>query len=377
MAGPFDFLHLKSHTEGSSNELTFDVLEATSRGINQKKEKKERVSAGPKAVQGSFHGASGSSTFSDVDEVTRRKRARRARSIRLRLVAVVAVVALVATGVFFGYRFHQDQQDFSARFHQIIDRFIEIDRTMVEVDSLMDDPLNSLELVERAEVAERFASLNRELNAVSAAAQEMEAAAQTDRDRAALREVTNAAAARSDMIDAAESAFTLSERANQLADSAAAAWSDVLAADGLAREAAELSNKATTEAATNDARDKTQQARSLMDSARSVLVQVAKEQPGVDLSAEKAYIDKRIESLDAALKTTDALLAGNRDAARAANNEYNSTDAEAAALADSMQGTPPEHVKDAFRSTLDENLGAYSQARSTVIAADSSLRAYL
>ena len=382
MPGPFDFLHLKSHTEGSSNELTFDVLEAMSSGFDAKDKKdkrdKDRQShVAAKPSKGSYKDVTNAPTFSAVPEVTRRKRARRARTARSWIIVAVAIIALVGTGVFFGYRIHQDRLDFSARFGQLIDRFIEIDRTMVEVDSLMTDPLNSVESVERSEVAERFASLTRELNAVSAEAGSMEEAAQTDRDRAALAQAKQAASARADMIAAAESAFTLSKHANQLADAATQAWNEVLQADQEAREATELANKAKTEEATTEARAKTQEARNLMVAARSGLDLVVKEQPDVDLSAEKAYIDKRIESLDAALKTADALLANDRDAAKKANDAYNSADAAAATLAAELPPSTSEQVKAAFRSDVDAFLDKYADARAAVTAADSSLRAYL
>lgn len=378
MAGPFDFLHLKSHTEGSSNELTFDVLEAASRGLDNKKDKDRSVApTAPKSSQGSYRGVGDTSTLSNAPEVTRRKRARRARAARSWLIAAVAVIALVGTGVFFGYRIHQERVDFNDRFHLLIDRFIEIDRTMVEVDSLMVDPLNSVELVKRSEVSDRFATLNRELNATIAAAHELSSSAQTDQDKAALGEMEKAASARSDMLAAAESAFTLSKHVNQLADSATSAWNDVLEGDNVAREATGLANKASTEDETIVARDKTQQARDVMDGARSTLSQVAKEQPGIDFSSELAYINKRIEALDAAIETSNALLANDRDAARKANDAYNSADGEAASLAGSINTSPAEHVKTAFQSTLEESLQAYSRARETVTSADSSLRAYL
>ena len=378
MAGPFDFLHLKSHTEGSSNELTFDVLEAASRGLDNKKDKdRSAAPTAPKSSQGSYRGVGDTSTLSNAPEVTRRKRARRARAARSWLIAAVAVIALVGTGVFFGYRIHQERVDFNDRFHLLIDRFIEIDRTMVEVDSLMVDPLNSVELVKRSEVSDRFATLNRELNATIAAAHELSSSAQTDQDRAALGEMEKAASARSDMLAAAESAFTLSKHVNQLADSATSAWNDVLEGDNVAREATGLANKASTEDETIVARDKTQQARDVMDGARSMLSQVAKEQPGIDFSSELAYINKRIEALDAAIETSNALLANDRDAARKANDAYNSADGEAASLAGSINTSPAEHVKTAFQSKLEESLQAYSRARETVTSADSSLRAYL
>ena len=380
MAGPFDFLHIKRRTAGSSNELSFDVLDAASKEAADKgdrQQRQSRASTAPKPSQGTYHGVAGSSTLSGLAEVERRKRARRARTARLWIIAAVAVIALVGTGVFFGYRIYQDRVDFSSRFNQLIDRFIEIDQTMVDIDSLMADPLNSVELVERAEVANRFASLNRELNAVIAEAHDMESSAFSESDRSALEQAAEAADARSSMIAAAESAFTLSERANQISDEAVAAWNKVLEADSQAREATELANSARTEQATRNAQEKTKQARDLMDVALADLERVEKEEPRVDLSTERKYVSKRIEALDAANDTANALLADDRAAATAANDAYNAADSEAVALAADLPETLAGQVKATYESDLDRILESYTDARNAVTAADSALRSYL
>lgn len=377
MAGPFDFLHIKGRTAGSSNELSFDVLDAVSKDASKQEKRASKTPTGPKSSQGSYHGVAGTSTLSAVPEVERRKRARRVRSVRLWAIAAFAVIALVGTGVYFGYHFHQDRVDFSGRFNLLIDRFVEIDRTLVEVDSLMGDPLNSVEAVERSEASERFASLNRELNAVMAEAREMEASALVDRDRAALSEIEVAANARADMLAAAESAFTLSKHANQLADEANTAWNSVLEADELAREATAIANKAQTEGATLDAQDKTKRARDLLQSVRTGLDHVEKEESRISFATEKAYIDKRVQALDAAIDTADALLGNDRTRAREANDTYNAADKEAATLALALPSSISDQVKLVYETDLDTILETYAQARASVTTADSALRAYL
>lgn len=377
MAGTFDFLHIKGRTAGSSNELSFDVLDAASQGLGEKKGRSQRDPGAPKPSQGSYHGVAGTSTLSAVPEVERRKRARRRRAARIWVIAIVSIVALVGSGVFFGYHVYQGKQNFAARFNQLIDRFKEIDQTMVEIDSLMADPLSSVKLVERAEVSERFATLTRELNAVTAEAHDMEPFAQTDHDRTALSEVEQAADARSNMIAAAESAFSLSKHANQLADEATEAWNKVLEGDTVAREATDIANAAKTEGTTISARDKTEQARELMSAARTELQIVEKEEPRVDLSFEKAYIDKRVAALDYAVETADALLANDRAAAQSANDAYNAADQEAARLGGALEDSPAEHVKSAYRSELDAILEDYTASRYAVTEADSALRSYL
>ena len=378
--GPFDFLHIKRRTAGSSNELSFDVLDAKRGELDvkpQRAQQQQHIAAAHKPSQGSYQGVAGTSTLSAADEVVRRKRARRSRAIRLGVIVAFAIAALVGTGAYFGYTYYQGKLDFSGKFHQLIDRFVEIDQTMVTVDALMADPLDPAGQDERSEASERFVSINRELNAVVAAAHEMEGSAQTDRDRVALEEVCEAATARQNMLEEAENAFALSKQANLLYDSASKAWRDVLKADSLAREATKLANDAGTEQATKDARDKTKQARDLMASAKMALEQVEKEKGDVDFSDEKAYIEKRVEALDAAIETSDALLEIDRAAARSANEAYNAADEEAAALAGELLDSPSRKALNAFNNELERVLEAYAQSRNATTAADSAIRAYI
>ena len=75
MAGVFDFLHIKKYTAGSSNELSFDVLEQMSVEADGKAKKKassketlpsssSNGAKTPKASKGSFAGVANTMTLS-------------------------------------------------------------------------------------------------------------------------------------------------------------------------------------------------------------------------------------------------------------------------------------------------------------------------
>ena len=72
MAGPFDHLHIKGRTAGTSNELSFDVLDAVRSEPSQKKARSVFIPSGPRQSQGSYTGVAGTSTLSAVPEVERR-----------------------------------------------------------------------------------------------------------------------------------------------------------------------------------------------------------------------------------------------------------------------------------------------------------------
>lgn len=377
MPGPFDFLHIKGHTAGSSNELSFDVLDAARTGIDPQKRRSDRSPAGPKPSQGTYQGVAGTSTLSNVPEVERRKRARRARTARNWALAVVAVAALAVAGFFAVRGALENQASFDGRFGSLISGFVEVDQTLAQIDELMVDPLGPDGLDDRDAMLDVIPGLERSLNAVAAEASELEQSAPGDDDRAALGEVQAAAIARGNMLDAADGAFTLSAVVNKQVADANEAWNQVLAGDAAAREATELANAASTEEATLQAREKTQEAIADLTSAREGLARLEKEAAGLDCAAELAYIDKRLEALEVAVETSDALLANDRSAAKSANDAYNRADSAAADLAAALASTPAEKVVSLHDGDVQRAQQAYETARAEATAADSALRAYL
>ena len=56
MAGIGDHIHVKKNTAGSSNELSFDVLDAARNGLDTKGRKAPRPQALQKPSKGDYHG---------------------------------------------------------------------------------------------------------------------------------------------------------------------------------------------------------------------------------------------------------------------------------------------------------------------------------
>lgn len=397
MPGPFDFLHIKGHTEGSSNELSFDVLDAARSDADSQKKRGSRISPGIKPSQGSYHGVAGSSTLSAAPEVERRKRARRAHTRRIWVIAIVAILAFVGTGSYLGYLYYQSKVDFGGRFNVLIDRLVEVDKTIVNVDELMQNPQvmvdenassnSSTEATKNSdeqglssaaqEASRKIPSLRRELNAINAEAQKLREAAARDDERVVLSQLQAATEAREKMFGNAEEALALAKQAGMRVVKINDAWTKVLEADEMARSAAEAANEANTEEATLDARRMTESARVLFIGAKEELEVIEVEKPKLNLSLEKSYIDKRAESLEAAVRTANALLASNREGAVAANNAYNEADKEAASLALSLPASEGSQVTQAYQTQFQNMAKEYDKSRAAATTADSSLRSYL
>ena len=375
MAGPFDFLHIKGRTAGSSNELSFDVLDARRSTPEAQGSRVSRIPSAPRPSQGTYHGVAGTSTLSAVPEVERRKRHRRNRAVAKVIAALVAAAALATLVGIAGYRFYEEKLDFTTRFTTLIDRFVEADRDLVKIDALMTDPLNAPERSNRAEALKSFPGIEQMLASITADVDALVEQQGQDQDLAALHAVSDATAARLEMLAVAESAFKLSDIANRHASDAITAWNTILSADTTAREATQIANAAATEKTILDGRSKTVEALGRMREGRDQLVVVEHGVTGLDLSSELAYVDMRIESLEYAIETADALVAGNASSAISANDAYNAADRAAADQAAHLPASIAAQVKSRYADGIEDLMRDYVAARAAASAADAIIRA--
>lgn len=377
MPGSFDFLHIKRHTAGSSNELSFDVLDAARSQLDDNSKKNLRAAKTPSASRGSYHGVAGTSTLSAIPEVERRKKLRRARAIRIRVLTVLVIVAALGALGFAGYSFYQSKVDFSDRYNALVSDVSAIDEELVKVDAVMTDPLAANVYEKRAEAKKKLDWIAQKLDAVSDATEKAIPYAMGDRDTVALTQMGNAIDGRKDMLVAAKSVFEVADQFDQELDVSKKAWNKVLNADRTAREATASANNASTDESTESAKQMTQEARDQFAEARTDLEGVTYRHESVDFSAQIEYLNKRIEALGYAIATADALIAGDREQATANNNAYNEVDEEAAQLAQELPLLIDDQVRSAFEKEIAPHAKKYNEARDGVAEADADIRAYL
>ena len=377
MPGSFDFLHIKRHTAGSSNELSFDVLDAARSQLDDTSKKSPRAAKTPSASRGSYHGVAGTSTLSAIPEVERRKKLRRARAIRIRVITAIVVVVAVGALGFAGYSFYQSKLDFSDRYHALVSDLSAIDEELIKVDAVMTDPLAASMYEDRAEAKKKLDWIAQKLDAVSDTTEKTIPYAMGDKDAVALTQMDNTIEGRKDMLAAAKSALEVADKFDQELDTSKKAWNKVLNADSTAREATASANNASTDESTESAKQMTQEARDQFVEARVDLEGVAYRHESVDFSAQLEYLDKRIEALDHAIATADALIAGDREQATASNDAYNKADEEAAQLAQELPLLLDDQVRSAFNEEIAPHAKKYNEARDSVSEADADIRAYL
>jgi hypothetical protein len=199
----------------------------------------------------------------------------------------------------------------------------------------------------------------------------------TSRDKTAIEQVVVAAEARLDMIDAATKTLDIAENSASEASEVNSIWNDVIDADQKARQASSAANNAKTQEETEAARKQTQEVEDLMKSALTQLESIDPTTESMDLSPHIAYLQKRIESLDHALATSDALIAGDRDKAAQENDAYNYNDKEAVELAKLLPQSVNKTVEESFQEQVEPLKEQYAAARDQAIEADSLIRQYI
>ena len=409
MSNVFDHLHIKRHTAGSSNELSFDVLDAARNDLDSRKRRRwgrgrssgdqsgtpqvfrptsspqpgnspepaSAQTAQPQATEVmGMRLAEGQATFSGQAEVTRRKRKRRARSVRLWAVGLVVAVGMVAASAYVAYGYYERMQDFRQQFDSIIQEFVAVDQGISSMDEFMADPLGASS-ASREQLGTQFAYADARLQGIDAESNQLVSQCVTDADSMALEQVSRSASSRRDMIAAATQALAVAENAATGSSEFKAVWNDVLEADQQARDATALANEASTNEAIKEARRKTVKAKEQMESSLSELEAISDKVAELDVTDYAGYLTTRIGALEHAIATSDALLAEESDKAVEENDAYNKADKEAAALAEKLAPSLNAVVEESFAQEVENCAEAYRDARDAAIDADALIRDYL
>ena len=381
MAGVFDHIHLKKKSIGSPNELSFDVLDKASNELDGKSKMPSLPTSLPKGTPQSFHGVSGGSTLSGQAEVEQRKSAR-LKSNRRVLVTALVVVAVVAVAVVgavgaFAPRYVQEETHFDEELAALVSKLVEVDTMVGKVDDLMESPLAEENKQSYKTILDQIEPTQKEIESIRSEIAKVSDATLSDDRRQALKQLDSAAEARSSMLTAAGGTINIASKSESEIQNANAAWASVLDADQKAREATQRANAATTEEDTQEAQELTRQAHDQMVESQKVLQDIVDRHVGIDLGPQMTYLKAKVEALDHALATGEALLAVDRAKAQAENAAYNEADEKAASLAESL----PTSVEEAIRAAFDQEIAVYEAkyqaSRDQAISADAVVRTYL
>ena len=377
MAGVFDHLHIKRHTAGSSNELSFDVLDAARTDLDSKKSKKVEFPLSAGQPKGSYHGVSSGATLSNQAEVEKRKKARQSYTIKIQILSIAILIILLGIVGWFSYQRYLDAQTFSERFDSLANQLSSHDEFLSQVDLLMSEINDNSSENERSQVLSAIPQTLQAMESVSQNIPLVEKLAIDEQDQEVLSLLKDTADQRYEMLLAAQSAFTVADQRDNRVKQACTLWNNVVNEGQSAKDAAAMANKATTEQETKKAQESTRNVLDAMKASYSDLKSLAESVPTVDFTQQLAYIDKRTASLECAIETADALLSGDREKASEKNRQYNEYDKEAAEMAKKLPLSVEDNVEQPYTTVLDPLIERYSVSKQHVVSADESISSYL
>lgn len=378
-------LHIKEHTEGTSNEISFSVLDAYSKQANGGKERshtfwpepgtsanRSRSRGGKKDVSRETSNAS----YDPEQEIARRKRNRRIRRV---LSGVAGTFLLIAVAIGVGWyvlKDHQGQVDTRTMLVDSVANIAETDHDILALDDLLKQSVNETTVDQMKTLQESIPAAVKKLDHAAQEASPLVERFHANKDKEAAGQAVNAATARKEMFEQGTRIMNEAMSTYELAAQLDEAWNSVLNADTMARTAAELVEKTTDENVQN-ATQQTNEALAELNDAAAAFQEAQQQKADIDVQPYLDYIAVRTEALQYALLSNDAILVQDRQTAEENNRLYNEKDAEAATLAARLPESPTEQLYAQYDDVTAGLFDAYNGARETASSADSFLRGYL
>ena len=416
--------HIKQHTAGTSNEVSFSVLDARSslagakEGITKEHAfgirlftlpGKRNVNATPTKDEGVYlqsgefvasepttstrqlaalqiessddyaksKGKSGFNANSSMNEEVRsRKRARRIRHVATAVIVIAVVAGLLGVTNHFLHEGMQTHQTQVRSLEVALEDLIKVDATLVAMDELLSNPIDTDSFDKMNEVLANLDSARHLLDEASDIIESIADDMFVSNDKEAAETARSAIAERRIMLEKGSHLMDLSHDAALAISLTSSTWENILNADAIAREAVQLVAE-NTEEGVRAGQEKTKEAMGLLADAKGWMERAHELYPDLGYDAFIAYIDKRIDALEHAKASNEAILANDPNVAASENETYNELDAEAAALAASLPTDLEDVIHERYVEESAESIEAYQEARAAAAAADSFLRNYL
>ena len=428
--------HIKARTHGTSNEISFSVLDAAkykettqrfslrdlladridARAQNVSRETGEHVSretskhgtlTGSHVAEGAARKRrSGFKFKSKIAKQARRKRAahsagyveksasqtpaaakrmsleqeiarRKARRRKGRIVAVSTVVAaslaIISVGVWAWHCQATEQQGYKSELMDALRLVSEADETILQIDAIVDDPFAAESDGNRQEVISSVEQTEQLLADADVKARNVSEKLSDPSVREVANQTVISISARQGMIVQGMQLVKASEDAKQEAKECDAAWQVVLDADAQVREATKLAGRNEVDAS----KEHTVEAKRLFSDGRKQLEALQAECSTADFSKLIEYVEKRIDAMDLAVQSDEALSEKNKEEAIARNDAYNAAEEEAATMAASLPSDPKQLIKDAYFAAWAEVIKTYAGQRATAGTSDAVIRDYL
>lgn len=332
----------------------------------------------PKPAQPShsrFERAPRSTGRTSEEEIAWRKARRRKGKILAGILCAVIIVALAGAGLFYLYQDNVRYQRNTQLLQESADALTSTDEFLLALDDALQDPLGDQAETFFNDRLGDLASIDSSLQLAESKADEAMQGLRETVEREAADALMATSAARQTLVDQGWKILEDSVGMKSLYERVGEAWQQTGEADSLAREAAQLAGENSQEAITRST-ELSNEASALFSDVRATMEALAQEDAEVDLSAQIAYLDKRIEALGYAVASNDALLARDTAVAVEQNDAYNAADKEATSLAAALPIDPGQPVLDVLEARLADPIEAYEAARGQASTSDAFLRDY-
>lgn len=415
-------MHVKKNTAGSSNEISFSVLDAkkaahtdsdeplneagkislftlsgktkpsklrnTSLPTSQGGHHKKASALGAPQQNRVSYKVSSSSNQSSPSATTPVKGFGKTISLVV-IVAVVAVLVIVAAQALVNMQAHQNNLK-SVLNHQIT-QLQETDDSLISFDALVlqqvdknryseantsdsvviENPISEYETL-KPQVEEAKEALNEVMGRIEA----LQPSLSDNSEKEAAAQALTSAKARLHMIETGVEIITLSGKTSDAYSAAHEGWNDLLAADTAIREASQLMKPLSEDSATQ-ALTKTDTAVSYLTKGDELLQEASSFNETIDFSSYFSYISTRKEAQEYAILTLNAYLDRNKEDLEANNKKYNEVENKAAEIAQSFTETPSELIAASYYKQVEELSTTYESERVNAGNADMFIRKYL
>lgn len=309
-------------------------------------------------------------------EIKRRKKNRRVRRFAAIAVASLCCCVCIGAAALFAANAYEQSKSNLALLSQAFDEIEKADSLVLSMDDLVMKDESIVTVEELAELEQGMSDAGVHLNAACAFSDEAFQAMGESPGKDAARQVSESADARRDMMKYAEALLHADADARSAVESAERCWDQILEADGLMKEAADLVADTTVENVTAS-QGKSEQAIALLDEAAASLASAQAECPSADFSALAALIEKKREQNVYAVESDKAIYIQDKATAESFNESYNRADAEAVELASALPERPAQPILDRLDAQTSETRSRYLDARKRAAESDAFIRDYL
>ncbi len=405
-----DVVHIKRRTAGSSNELSFDVLEAKKYDADDASARGKRRFLGGFGQKGigkkGRTAASVAKTDADAPttlpqlytndvaqanknigltslpyqdpsaEISRRKkkRTRHRVAVALAAIAVIGAVGVIAATELSHYL--NDQEKGQALLGNSLTEIQAADDAVVAMDVLLEKSLEEYNESKETEVAGQLDDAQDHLDVAYEQAKQASEMLFEQRKRETSEQALQAITARQEMIKQGKSLLEHRANAQTASKNMVDAWDLILEGDMLTTQAASLVENTTTENV-NASMAKSEEAIDKFEEAQELIQQAERVFPNDALHQYSDYVAKRIEGQKAALESDAAIILMDREHAERYNETLYTCDTEAAEIAQGFPEDPAQPIVDSYYEASENFKEKYSKARSQATSADAYLRDYL